>query len=215
MSEYNVESYNNINFDRLILEDTKYNEIDNIYESNISYDEKPLIIITPKMILNDMEYTSGKLSNLIFEFPDSSDEFYKFLLDLDKVLKNKIITGSEQMTGDTIPKNNIDELYKSNLELPKTLLSSPMLNITIYSNDLEDDKIYIYNKNEDRLDIDSVMISGESSMLLKIVKSKFYRRKINLVISLHSIKISNQVPQLNGFMFNDSESDSDVDETEI
>jgi hypothetical protein len=215
MSEYNVESYNNINFDRLILEDTKYNEIDNIYESNISYDEKPLIIITPKMILNDMEYTSGKLSNLIFEFPDSSDEFYKFLLDLDKVLKNKIITGSEQMTGDTIPKNNIDELYKSNLELPKTLLSSPMLNITIYSNDLEDDKIYIYNKNEDRLDIDSVMISGESSMLLKIVKIKFYRRKINLVISLHSIKISNQVPQLNGFMFNDSESDSDVDETEI
>jgi len=215
MSEYNIESYNNINFDRLILEDTKYNEIDNIYESNILYDEKPLIIKTSKMILNDMEYTSGKLSNLIFEFPDSSDEFYKFLLDLDKVLKNKIITGSEQMTGDTIPKNNIDELYKSNLELPKTLLSSPMLNITIYSNDLDDDKIYIYNKNEDRLDIDSIMISGESSMLLKIVKIKFYRRKINLVMSLHSIKISNQVPQLNGFMFNNSESDSDVDETEI
>ena len=74
------------------MEDTKYNEIDNIYESNILYDEKPLIIKTSKMILNDMEYTSGKLSNLIFEFPDSSDEFYKFLLDLDKVLKNKIIT---------------------------------------------------------------------------------------------------------------------------
>jgi len=203
-NDYNIVDYDKLRLDDIYLNDSKFNKTDDIFESYVLYKDKPLLLKTSKMILNNMVYDDDELSSLIFEYPHSSNDFYEFSLNLEDTIKNKICDESQRIVGDNISKDNINDLYKSNIELPKTLTSTPEL--TIY---IDDNEIHVCDKNNDTLDIDDIRVNNEHVMLLEVRKVIFHRRKIELILLLRTIKIFNQIPQLDEFMFENTDSDED------
>ena len=130
--------FSDVNFNNINLNDCIYNKNNNSYESFITYNNSNngnsdnLIIFTGKMCLLDTE-NKGTIKA---SFIKSNSDFYAFMYKLDKQIINLLFEKSDQLLGIKFKKENIKDLYKKTILLPKKLYECPTI------------KIYCDNLNE-------------------------------------------------------------------
>lgn len=178
-----------------------YIEDSKTYRSTLSADSKQIIIKSSKLyIQNIIEKDNGKFE-LIFELGQDSNDFYQFLLKFDNSIKKNLVCNSNKIFGFPLSENNVNNLYENTLRLPIDIKRYPSFVTTVNSAD----ELNIFNKSNDKLQFDSLQENNEVMILLSPSYIDFYKNKISLNILLHTVKIYNQIPQIDEYMFSDTE----------
>ena len=106
-----VYKYDNIDMSKLSFSIPEKQS--NIYYSNITYDNKPLFLQTSKLgILTKMAELNKKLPSIEYEIIGENLDFYDLFMKLDDRLIKETYNRSKEWFNQTIPLENIEDMYK-------------------------------------------------------------------------------------------------------
>ena len=199
--ELYLKEFKDIDCELIDINSSKYINDAQIYRSMLSIDSKPILIKSPKLYIQKIEKHGDDFKNIYLELTQECDEFYTFLLNLDETIKKTLVQKSTDIFGFPLSSNNVNNLYKSTLNLPSTIKRCPQF---VTSIDSVDD-LNVFSKSNDKLQINSMHENNEVMILFSPTYIDFYKNKISLHMSLHTIKIHNQIPQISEYMFSDTE----------
>ena len=117
--------FTHIDLNYVKLNDCVYNENNSTYESKVQYndgDGDTLVFSTGPMHLQSINEGVLEVS-----FVESNNDFYIFMHKLEKHIINRLSEQSEQLLGIQFKKENIQDLYKKFVLLPKTLYTNPKI----------------------------------------------------------------------------------------
>ena len=201
-----LKEFKDIDCDMICINNSEYVDNTKIYRSVISIDSKPIVIKSPKLHIRKLEKNNDNLTNIHFELTSECEEFYQFILKFDKVIKKLLSNNSEKILGFPLSSVNTENLYKSTLNLPINIHHYPSFAASIESaNDIN-----VFNKSNDMLQLNSLHENNEVMILFNPTHIDFYKNRISLNIKLHTIKIYNQIPQINEYMFSDTELSDEI-----
>lgn len=199
--------YRDFDINLIEFTNSKYNNDAKCYEIMLLCQNKPLIIKAPKLyiqkILKD-ETNPDSILDIELELMIECDDFYKFIINLENHIKNKIANESLKCIGVQIPREGINNLYHSMLSLPISIKKYPYIKISW------DNNCSVFNKSNEIVNTSLLQENNEVMALIKFNKINMYKNKIALDVSLHTIKIFNQITQISEYMFDDSDSNEQI-----
>jgi len=177
--------YNEINLYDLSLDLPQYNQTNQIFISKVlnNGNIKPLNIKSDSLRL-----VSFKDNILQTEFLYSSNNFYKFINDMDTQFKNEIIYNGTKWFGENINNNTLNNIFKYSVSLPDKLPGLPMLNFIL------DDSCKILNKKK-QTNIDDLKQNMEIELQFTIEEIHYQKYKCYPVFKIKQIKIVNDICQ--------------------
>lgn len=118
-------SFNSINFNNINMTNFVSNDDNSTYESLIKYNNENLVISTGKMCLYDVDNNKTIRASFI----KNNNDFYTFMYKLDKHIIDTLFEQSEQLLGIKFKRENIKDLYRKTILLPKNLHECPTIKI--------------------------------------------------------------------------------------
>jgi hypothetical protein len=189
--------FNDIKLDDVTICKACASEKINLYLAKILYNNKPLYTDSLKMVVSDMDIDNKKIC---FQFSTESNDFYKFIINLDDTLKMKLSNESESVLGFKSSQRNINNLFKTTIQIPVNVTDAPYLHFNY------DNNIKIYDINGKNILFKDIKSNYETVLSFSIKNIEFYKNKINLSLTLQTIKVLHDIEQSNDYMFRDTES---------
>ena len=193
MSE--IYKYDNINISKLKFSIPE--KQNNIYYSNINYDNKPLFIQTSKLsILTKMNELNQKLPSIEFEIIGDNLDFYDLFMKLDDRLIKETYNCSKEWFNQSIPLENIDDMYK---RICKPLKKNTNPNIR-FRLPMEKGNIVskIYNQNKEIINIKDIKENSEAILIIHIRGIKFMKQQYICDIYINQMKVF--IPKRNKYI---------------
>lgn len=187
----NNKIYENININNISLNELTYDENYKYFVSFIRYASSDFIFNTGNMLLTDI------INNTIqLEFTKNNNKLYKFLINLDKKIINYMTGNSNILFGKQASLNNITDLYKSSIILPKSLKSYPLFMFDI-------NNCQIFDKSLNKCDASDLYKNCLVSLDVHAEKIIFYETKCFINYKIINIKIIENFHQQNKYLFDD------------
>lgn len=122
-------------------------------------------------------------NSLFLEFIPSSNLLYKFILELDKYIKEQIINNAEEWFENKVNNDTINNLYKSSINLPDTIPDAlPNMKFNLSNNC----KIIQENK---KIDISELKQNTIIKIDFSIIGLYFFKNKCHLEYIVNKINI--------------------------
>ena len=159
------------------------------YFSNISFKQKPIHIISPKLkcLSHIKDIIQSKSSMLDVEAMNHDHSFYDFLTNLDLKNIQTTFNNSKKWFDKEIPIELIEDMYKrSNKPIKKGEHPKMSFKLPIYKEQLQ---CPIYNQNNDLINIDNIEENAEVILCIHIKGLKILRSTYYCDIYISQIKI--------------------------
>jgi len=188
-----INYYNNLNIKSICLK--------NLTNNNNEYNSL--------LLLNDNENISFKTDILkiidididnniiILEYVKGTDDFYIFMRNLEKHIKDQVYLNSKKWFGKEIKETVLEQMYES-IFIPFEKI--PRIRVEL-------NNVNIYDKNNDKMTIKELEINNEIIGIMELKKIVFHPEKFYLKYDIVEIKITNYCSQINNYNFSDSEDD--------
>lgn len=205
-----VYKYDDIDFSKLKF--TKPEKQQNIYYSNITYDDKPFFLQTSKLkIMSDIESINMKSPSIEFQILGDNFDLYDIFMQLDDKLVKTTYSKGEEWFNQTIPLENIEEMYKCICK-PLKKYKNPTLRFKL---PIENDEILskIYDQNRQFVNIKDIKKEQDAICIVHIRGIKFMKQQYICDIYINQMKI--YIPKNNEYLIpdeciiNDEQNNSD------
>jgi len=159
---------------------------------------------------SNLRLTSVQNDIIKFEFLHSSNDFYKFINNLDATTKGQIIRNGAEWFGNSLNTDTINNIFKYSAYLPDKLPSFPYINFII------DKNCKIIGKRRKKLTVGDLRLNMEFEVCFAIDGLYFYKNKCHLVYVIHQLKLINElIPSTGSFFGTECESDDNNGEINI
>jgi len=138
---------------------------------------------------DSLRLLSFKDNVLQIEFLYSSNNFYKFISNLDSYSKEEIIKNGSEWFGNNLNTDTINNIFKSSVHLPDKLPAFPTIHFKL------DEKCKIIGKKRKKLTSNELKPNMEIELSFTVDGVHFQKNKCNLVYNVHQIKIINDICQ--------------------
>lgn len=138
-----------------------------------------------------------KNRELHLEFLYSTNEFYNFMLDLDKYIRDQIISNGSTWFGNNLDGDTINNIYKTAINLPDKIPSFPYIKFLCH----EDCKIT--GKKRKKCQLDDLKPNMELEIDFLINGVFYYPNKCNISYSVTQIKVVNDICQSFNSLFHE------------
>ena len=205
-----VYKYDDIDFSKLKF--TKPEKQQNIYYSNITYDDKPFFLQTSKLkIMSDIESINMKSPSIEFQILGDNFDLYDLFMQLDDKLVKTTYSCSKEWFNQSIPLENIEEMYKCICK-PLKKYKNPTLRFKL---PIENDEILskIYDQNRQFVNIKDIKKEQDAICIVHIRGIKFMKQQYICDIYINQMKI--YIPKNNEYLIpdeciiNDEQNNSD------
>ena len=176
----NVIFFKNINF-KLIKIKIPLNISQNFSFGNIKYNNEDLLIETDELIIRNINCNKNDY-DLSCEF--TSNEFYKFILKLEKHIIRIFHNKTEKYPNIKNIKNN----FSSSLVFPKNINNNPeiLLKIPIENGNIQ---TKFYNSNNTRISINDINIKNRIKLVIHIKDLFLYSNLFNIKLNINKLNI--------------------------
>ena len=216
-----VYKYDDIDYDNLNF--SKPSKQNSYYYSNISYGIKNdlFFLQTSKLKINSDTEKLGKIPSIEFEICNDNFDMYDLFMKLDDKLVKSTYNNSKEWFNQSIPLENIEEMYKSVCK-PLKKNKNPSIKFKL---PVENDKILskIYNQNRELVDIKDCKSGYDAICILHIRGIKFMKQQYICDIYINQMKVN--IPKREDFVIPDKclidefdklyDSDEDIIDNEI
>ena len=193
-----VYKYDNIDISKLNFSIPE--KQNNIYYSNITYDNKPFFMQTSKLgIITKMNELNKKLPSIEYEIIGENLDFYDIFMKLDDRLIKETYNKSKEWFNQSIPLENIEDMYKRICK-PLKKNTNPSLRFRL---PMEKGNIIskIYNQNKENIKIEDIKENSEAILILHIRGIKFMKQQYICDIYINQMKVF--IPRRNKYIIPD------------
>ena len=190
-----VYKYDDINISKLNFSIPE--KQNNIYYSNITYDNKPFFMQTSKLgIITKMNDLNKKLPSIEYEIIGENLDFYDIFMKLDDRLIKETYNKSKDWFNQSIPLENIEDMYKR-ICRPLKKNTNPSLRFRL---PMEKNNIIskIYNQNKEDIKIEDIKENSEAILILHIRGIKFMKQQYICDIYINQMKVF--IPRRNKYI---------------
>jgi hypothetical protein len=162
--------FKKINVNEYQMGDLEFIEDENVYISEIGRIEVESDLLKIFKVGDD---------NITFEFGEYSNEFYKFIINLEDGIKELIINNGERLFGGEV---DLENLFRKSIMLPNDLSRGPTINFKL-SHDIE-----IYDRSLNKINTDKLK-NNITNVIVKfhIERIQFYKSKCNILYIVDEI----------------------------
>lgn len=202
--------YIDFNLNSLYYDNIKYRKKEECYRSKIKFNNKnnslqDILIQTDTVILKDI--IINEKNEYYLKVGILSNELYKFLLNLENIIKDTVCNKSIEWFN--IPSsNNIKEIYKTLFDIPINMHDIPYFNIKIPISD-GCIKSKFFNSNGELIGIKKLCSNQKIKLIFKLNSIKLYESNYLLDIYLYQLQLEkNEENRLElNHIFEDSDED--------
>ncbi|QKF94018.1 hypothetical protein QKU48_gp0560 [Fadolivirus algeromassiliense] len=193
-----------LNYNQIILNELKLNQPIFDHDKDIFISE--LVKDDIKIGIKGVNFKCININNneLNLEFLFSNSNFYTLMMDLDKYVKEQIVTNGSEWFGNKLNENTINNIYKCSINLPNKIPALPYIRFIC------SDECKIIKKRK-KISLSELNKNMELEIDFVIDGVCYYKNKCHLQYTIVSIKVINDICQSFESLFNDSEEDNDVD----
>jgi hypothetical protein len=183
------------------LNKPKFNNYDGTFISNFyNEDREKYIVATPNFRI--LSYGDSILE---LEFLPSSNEFYKFISQVDDIFVQSIVKSGNEWFDKDLNNHTVNNLFKSSLNIPKKIPSLPFIRV------MTTDETKVIGKKRKKGNLGDVKLNSEVQLKMSIVGVVFEMNKCCVLYVATEIKIVNDVCQSFECLFDDENGD-DLDQ---
>jgi len=193
-----VYKYDDIDFSKLKF--TKPEKRQNVYYSDITYDDNPFFLQTSKLkIMSDIDNINMKSPSIEFQILGDNFDLYDIFMQLDDKLVKTTYSNGKEWFNQTIPLENIEEMYKCICK-PLKKYKNPTLRFKL---PIENDEICskIYDQNRKIVNIKDIKKEQDAICIVHIRGIKFMKQQYICDIYINQMKI--YVPKNNDYLIPD------------
>jgi len=184
----NINTCEKNNIEDLILEKPK--KIDDIYISNINF-----TLQTPRLLINKI---SKKITLIL------NENMEKIFSDFDNKIIELLSKNSSEFFEEELSIDESEEIYKNSYKNSKL---ESKINLSI------NNKITIFNKYKEILDINNLCSGDEVICLIKCKKIIFYKNHCEPHWEVFQIKLKEQQLKKNEYLFVEDKNDNYIDKS--
>jgi hypothetical protein len=156
---------------------------DDIYISNILINKTNISeydIIAEKFTLFDVDISKNKIC---IEFMYSSDNFYKFILDLERYIISYLCKNSKDLYGFKLNNKKVNQLYSGIIKINKFELTLPIISLR-WGSDL-----IVIDQNGKRVDAADLKEGMIIVPIINIGEIAFYQHKTKICLKLKLLQV--------------------------
>lgn len=182
--------YKNVPLSFITLGELVHN--DNNDQSNSYY--APLLYMDNNLEDIKIKTISLKLTNIFIknnqqfievEFLPSTNDFYKFISNIDDIIVKNFVDNSENLVGTQLNYDTVNTLYVKSIKLPKELSTLPFLELCVRND------CVVLDTNNNQISLDDLKKDTEVMLVIDFSKVIFFPNKYNLVINVNYIQLCN------------------------
>jgi hypothetical protein len=110
------------------------NEYSNTYKLKLIYNNNDLVVKSNEMKIYNLQYNELDFNNISCQFIKTNNLFYNFIQKLNTVVIKLLCEKSMALLGVQFKYNNLIDLYKNCIEIPKNVYECPIINLICEKN---------------------------------------------------------------------------------